>query len=226
MKTLFKALSVGLSLLLITLSVCSCRVTLTSEEDGLYDRKNEICYYNASTVYEPTELGKEYSTVKLSGGMTVQMYVIPGVDPAVMLATQYHNLVYASDYTLPTLREMAPTAVHICMEGTTTMHVLHTISESSDIDRLVNAYADAPDMGNPGYGILRNFHIRFESPEYPGFYYALTYVEYAQDVVIDDVSYGRYFLISLFDGIYAPVDDTIHRAMGLDDAETTDTQDA
>ena len=42
-------------------------------------------------------------------------------------------------------------------------------------------------------------------------------MEYDEDVEIDGVSYGRYFLRSAFEGIFIPVGDEIHKSMGFAD---------
>ena len=44
-------------------------------------------------------------------------------------------------------------------------------------------------------------------------------MEFSQNVVIDEIDYGRYFLQSTFDGVFAPIPDTIHVALGYE-AET------
>ncbi len=213
----------ALTALTLSLSCTACSTTLKSDENGLYDKKNDIRYLMASTVYEAKARGKKYGEMKLTDDLSVDLYVIPDVEPTVMLATEDNDIVYASDNPPPTLQEMNPNELHVCVDGTTTAHVIHTISDAGAIARMVDAYTDAPAIGNPGYTAVRNFRIRFESPDYPGFYYTLTYVEYASDVVIDGVSYGRYFLMSLFDGIFAPIDGTIHESMGLDEDEATDS---
>ena len=58
--------------------------------------------------------------------------------------------------------------------------------------------------------------MRFESVQYPGFYYTLTYVEYANDLEIDGKSYGKYFLYNAFDQRFVPVGDEIHGVLGLE----------
>ena len=42
-------------------------------------------------------------------------------------------------------------------------------------------------------------------------------MEYSEDVEIDGVNYGRYFLRSAFEDIFIPVGDEIHKAMGFSD---------
>jgi hypothetical protein len=51
LTTLRKALIAGLACLTCVLSLASCRVNLTSGENGLYDDKNKITYCHASPAY-------------------------------------------------------------------------------------------------------------------------------------------------------------------------------
>ncbi len=225
MKFIRKMLALSAAIALVALSAVACgkKVTLTPGENGLYDEKNEVRYYNASTVYEATARDKEYGTLQLGEGLSFKLYTIPGVDPTRMLATEDNDIVYASTYTLPTLKDMAPTTLNICMDGATTAYVIASVTDKSAIDAVIDDYLNAPEgVRNPGFTPIRNFRVRFESPDHPGFFYTLTYVELAEDLVIDDISYGRYFLQSLFEGTFAPVDDTIHKALGISDAETAD----
>ncbi len=221
-----RALSLAMATLCMGLCLASCKTTLKPGENGLYDEKNDIRYINASTVYEAKELGKEYGVLKLTDDISYKLYTIPEVDPTQMLATEDKDIVYAAGVKIPTLSEMAPTALFICMDTAESVFVIGEELTQSKIDAVVAAYENAPDIPNPGYTPVRNFTIRFESLEHPGFFYKLTYVEYAEDVEIDGKSYGRYFLMSLFDGVYAPVDDTIHNVLGDNTAADTETQTA
>ena len=57
-----KALLIGLVSLLCLSCLSSCGVTLQSGTNGLYDKKNDISYCHASTVYEAISLVKEYNS--------------------------------------------------------------------------------------------------------------------------------------------------------------------
>ncbi len=217
-----RPLTATLSVLLLALSLASCKTTLEPGENGLYDDKKDIRYINASTVYEAKELGDEYGVLKLTENESYKLFTIPDVAPEKMLATEDRDIVYASDIKLPTLSEMAPTALFICMDTASNVFVVDEILNQKQIDALIRAYESAPDIQNPGFTPTRNFRVRFESLEHPGFFYSLTYVEFAEDIEYDGKSYGRYFLQSIFDGIFAPVDDTIHKVLGDNPAETAD----
>ncbi len=219
MTFLRKLCLTGLALFLCALSVSACKVTLESGEGGLYDKKNDVYYYHASTAYEAVGLGEEHGTLKVTDNISYKLHLIPGIDPREMVATEDGNILYASTLTLPTVTEMNAAELHICMDGATTVHIIHTVTDKSVIGALAAAYENAPDIKNPGYTPVCNYRVRFESPDYAGFYFTLTYVEFAEDIIIDDVSYGRCFFQNLFDGVFAPVDDTIHNALGLGTVE-------
>ena len=216
MKFTRKLATVALAALLCVtpLTLASCKSTLKPGEGGLYDDKTDVSYYHASTVYEATARGEEYGSLQVTDSLSYKLYVIPGVDPVEMLATEENNILHASTLTLPTLTEMNATTLNVCMDGATTAHVVHTMYDKAAIATIAEAYESAPDIENPGFTPIRTFRVRFASPDYAGFYYTLTYVEFAENIVIDGTDYGRYFLQSLFDGIFAPIPDTIHVALG------------
>ena len=212
-----KTLTVGLSAVLCALSLASCKTTLKPGDNGLYDSQNKITYSHASTVYEATALTKEYGKLALSSQESYVLYTIPGADPTQMLATEDFNIVYAAGYTMPTLLEMAPTVLHICVDSSETIREVHAIDDSVAIASLVQDVITGKNLSYPAASPLRTYKARFASTQYPGFYYTLTYVEYAEDVEIDGENYGRYFLRSAFEGIFIPVGDEIHKSMGFTD---------
>ena len=212
-----KTILVSLAALLCALSLASCKATLKPGENGLYDSQNKITYSHASTVYEATALVKEYGKLALTDKESYALYTIPGMDPTEMLATEDYNIVYAEGVTMPTLLEMAPTILRICVDSSETVREIHKLDDSVAIASLVSDFTTGKSLSYPAGSPLRSYKARFESTQYPGFYYSLTYVEYAEDVEIDGVSYGRYFLRSAFEDIFIPVGDEIHRALGYTD---------
>ena len=219
MKALFlkKSLLILLAVVLVALSLASCKTTLKPGDKGLYDQQKDITYNHASTVYEAVSLVKEYGKLAVTSKESYTLYTVPGTDPTEMLATEDYNILYATGYTMPTLLEMAPTVVHICSNASDMVYELCRMDDTVDISSIVMAVTTGENVPYPATGSLRSYKICFESPQYPGFYYSLTYVEYSQDLEIDGVNHGRYFLRSAFEGIFIPVGDEIHRAMGFTD---------
>ena len=210
MKSIHRILSLTLALL-ACVSLVSCGVTLQSGTDGLRDEKNDVSYVHASTTYEAIALLKEYGKLKVTASESYALYTIPGMDPTVMLATEDFNIVYASDYELPTLADMMPTILRLC----TDTHEMKRMEDAEAVTALVAAYTSGESVSYPGTTPIRSYKARFESTKYPGFYYTLTYVEYASELEIDGVSYGKYFLYDAFSQRFVPVGDEIHSALGL-----------
>ena len=215
--SLRKPLLILLAVTLCALSLASCKTTLKPGDNGLYDNQNKITYCHASTVYEATALVKEYGKLALTSKESYDLYTIKGADPTEMLATEDYNIVYAAGLTMPTLLEMAPTILHICTDSSTTVHEVHRMEDSVSIASIVTNFTAGENLSYPAGSPLRSYKVRFESTQYPGFYYTLTYVEYASDVEIDGVNHGRFFLRSAFEGIFIPVGDEIHKALGYTD---------
>lgn len=216
MKRFFRITTVALVLLLLGGMLVSCGVTLKPGDQGLYDKQNKITYVNASTVYEAVALVQEYGTLKLNSKVSYKLYTIPGTDPEKILATEEADILHSADVTMPTLIEMMPTLLHVCVDGTTSSSEILLYDDPVGILRLAQAYCNGESVPYLGTSPLRTYRARFESPNHPGFYYTLTYMEYSSDQVIDGVNHGKYFLYSAFDGRFVPVDSTIHTALKLD----------
>ncbi len=212
-----KSLLTLLAAVLCALSLSACKTTLKPGENGLYDDKNKITYSHASTVYEATALVKKYGKLALSSKESYELYIIPGADPTEMLATEDYNIVYAEGTAMPTLTEMAPTILRICVDSSENVREVGTVSDGAAVISLVQAFTNGENLPYPAASPLRSYKVRFESVKYPGFFYTLTYVEYGDDVEIDGVNHGRYFLRSAFESIFVPVGDEIHKAMGFAD---------
>ena len=189
-----KTILVALAALLCALALASCKATLKPGENGLYDKQTQITYSHASTVYEATKLVKEYGKLALTPKESYALYIVPGAAPTEILATEDFNIVYAAGITMPTLLEMAPSILHICTDSTEAVHELHRMEDVIVLASIVTDFTSGKNLPYPAGNPLRSYKVRFESVQYPGFYYTLTYVEYAEDVEIDGVSYGRSFL--------------------------------
>ena len=212
-----KTLLILLAVTLCALSLASCKTTLQPGDNGLYDKQSKITYSHASTVYEATALVKEYGKLALTPKESYDLFTIPGTDPTRMLATEDYNIVYAAGITMPTLLEMAPTVIHVCTDSTATVHEIQRIEDTVAVASIVTDFTAGENLSYPAGSPLRSYKVRFESTQYPGFYYTLTYVEYASDVEIDGENHGRFFLRSAFEGIFIPVGDEIHKALGYTD---------
>ena len=99
------------------------------------------------------------------------------MDPAKWLCEEGKTVFYADGVTLPTLTEMAPEQVHLCIEQASTM-VLSTITDAEDIHALIDVWLNGEEVVYTGLEPNVNLRVKFESASYPGLYYSLIYLEY------------------------------------------------
>ncbi len=216
MRSLRSALAVILAALLCTLSLVSCQHTLEVGEQGIYDEKNNVHYMYAAPVYEAVSKDEAFGTLKLNENVSIELFTIPNTDPAQMLANEDLNILHATTVTMPTLTEMEPKTVHICIDGSDKAYELFAIDDAEDVRTLVKICEEGESLFEhyPATTPTKNYRVRFSSEKYPGMYYTLTYVEYASDVEIDGESFGRRFFLHTTAKIFIPAGDIIHHASG------------
>lgn len=210
-STVKKALLLGLAALML-ISMSACKVNLQSGANGLYDKQHDVTYCHASPVYEAISLQKEYGKLTVTDTESYTLYTIPGMDPTEMLATEDFNIVYADTLDMPSLLDMTPTILRVCRDSVE----VRRIEDAVVVAGLVGDYTNGESIPYPGTTPLRSYKVRFESVNYPGFYYTLTYVEYADDLIIEDTNHGKYFLYNAYDQQFVPVSDAIHKGLGLE----------
>lgn len=206
------------ALLLATLLFSSCGMTLQRSENGYVDKEG-VTWQHASTCYQAVSLGEKLGKLAVADKTTYEIYEIPDMDASLWMATEEGNVLYADGVTLPTLADMAPASMEVCVENTTT-YVIHTMTDTEALASVISAYTEHEPVLYLGLPVYKTYRIRFLSPDYPGLYYSLTYVEYAEDYVIEDRNYGKYFLYDRFDQNFVPIGDEIHNALGLGEEET------
>ncbi len=220
-------MTLALALLLCALSMTSCKVRLEVGESGIYDEKNDVRYIYAPPVYEAVDKEEEYGTLKLNENVSIDLFTIPDTDPIHMLTTTDLDILHASDLPMPTLAEMNPSSVHICVDGSDKSYELFAITDPASIEQLVQICSESESLYEyyPAKTPTRNYRVRFASETYTGIYYTLTYVEYASDVEIDGVSYGKYFFLHTTAKIFIPAGDIIHTAGNYDEEDTSEGTD-
>ena len=92
--------------------------------------------------------------------------------------------------------------------------MVYHMTDAEQIASIVSAFEGNEKIKYPAIHASRSYRIHFESERYPGLYYTLTYLEYAEDYVVEDTNYGKYFLYNPFDQIFVPVGDEIYQALG------------
>ena len=121
---------------------------------------------------------------------------------------------------MPTLTEMKPDAVQVCAYRQS-IHVLRTVTGADILSDAVRAYTEGENIEYLGLEAQHSYKLRFTSAAYPALYFSLLYIEYGEDMVLDGVNYGRYFLRGVFDGRFVAVGDGLHQLMF--GGETTET---
>lgn len=192
MKKAIRILTAALAGVVLTVSLGACsrlhKVAFDKEAGGYVDSRTGIVYLDAPGCYEPVAIGEEYARLTYDGQGGVVFHEVGGLDPAKWLCEQGKTVFYAKGETLPTLREMAPEKVHLCIEEVNTM-VLTTVTDAADIAALVDAWENGNEVTYSGAEPTVNLRVKFESSAYPSLYYSLIYLEYGDG---QKVLYDRY----------------------------------
>ena len=93
-------------------------------------------------------------------------------------------------------------------------------AEQTGIAKVLREYLEGESIPQPIRAAEQNLRLRLASEEYPFLYYRLTYLEYANDVIVYttdeqgneiETNYGKYFIFNRDDGRFVPVGDTVHK---------------
>ena len=218
MKDIKNTLVHILALCLVPVMLCLASCGMTLKEIGssqAQDKDSGKIWKHASTCYEAIELGDKVGKLQVNNKQSYELCEIVDMDAQCWLATEEKHILYTSDVTLPTLDQMQPTSMLICVENETS-RVIHNMQDAQKLSALVAAFTQNGSITYPATSVERSYRVRFTSPTYPGIYYSLTYIEYAYDYTIEDKNYGKYFLYNAFDQVFVPVGDEIHTALGLE----------
>ena len=190
-KNLIRTAALLMSVLMLTASLSSCRlhkVSFDAQNNRYIDTRTSISYTDAPGCYEPVAIGKEYAKISYGRKATVTLHEVGNMDPAQWLCEEGKSVFYAEGVILPTLNEMAPEKVHLCIEEAITM-VLTTVTDAADIAALIDAWQNGEEVTYTGLEPTVNLRVKFESEKYPGIYYSLIYLEYSDG---SKVLYDRY----------------------------------
>lgn len=190
-KQIIRVLTLALACVMLVGSLTACRLHKVAydKEDNVYaDSRTGIRYIDAPGCYEPVAIGKEYARMTYNGKTAVVFHEVGNMDPAKWLCEEGKTVFYAEGEKLPTLTEMAPEKVHLCIEEASTM-VLSTITDAGDISALIDVWLNGEEVPYTGLEPSINLRVKFESQTYPGLYYSLIYLEYGDGT---KVLYDRY----------------------------------
>lgn len=167
------------------LSACAGLPSLDRSGDKVIDKKSGITYYYAPSVYRPTSYskdavftdGKNHSYRKVAD----RNGNFAAIDELIYDYTS-DSLLYSPKSPLPTLEQMAPSTLRFYYEDTVA-NLLHSDTNTENIARIIEIYRSGINCKSPDATVGDIYTITFTSEELPFFAYALTYVEYTQDVL-------------------------------------------
>lgn len=179
MKHIRKMLAATALALTFSLTACASTISLNPEGGLYHDTENGVAYAMAPMCYEPQAIGDAYASFK-SGSIKVVLYEVEGLDPTDYLTEEYSgasSMFVASDIALPDLTGFKPTTIHMCVQSNSVWEFA-TVTDQAEIDEVVRAFTEGESVPYPATTPAADLRFKFESPDYPGLYYNLVYVDY------------------------------------------------
>ncbi len=213
-----RSLCFVLALIPVMLLLASCGSGATFKEAGgrdVVDSASGKTWHHASACYEAVELGESVGKLQVTKKESYNLHQIKDMSPDAWLATEDGFVLYSHGTTLPTLQEMQATAMTIYAD-TESATKLHHITDAQSLAGIMTQYIPDNTITYPSRTPIRSYSLKFASESYPGLYYCLTYIEYADDYTLGDVNYGKYFLYNRSDKVFVPMDDSIHAILGIE----------
>lgn len=157
---------------MLTMSACSSLVKIEYKDNYFVDSAHKIQYDMASVSYEPVSVGAEYAQC----GKTL-LYEIPGAEPTEWLTEAYEgigSIFFSTEIALPTLAEMKPNNIQICVTNVKTISI-GSVTEQSDIDDIVDVLTNGEEVMTPPKG--DSYDLKFLSEVYPFLQYSVVYIK-------------------------------------------------
>jgi len=183
MKKLAKnALASVLILSAFFLQGCSNSLLKLTYEGDQFINKREKLYYNyAPAPYEPVGMGEAYAHCN---SPELTLYEITGMDPRNWLTEEIAGssttVFYNADIKLPTLTELDPDKIFICV-GTEKIFSIATIDDKEAIDEIIRVFEEGEKAVWPLVNATQTYHLKFYSEKNaPAIYYNLIYGEFAE----------------------------------------------
>lgn len=187
MKKISRILAAVFSFLFLLASCSSSPIRLTYEDGRLVHSGKKLSYQAAPLNYEPVAIGEEYAVY---GKANFPLYEIVGLDPKEWLTEANSGatttVFYGEGVTLPTLREMDPTELYVCVNGLITF-ADRVVTDKHAIDRMIDLFENGEQVTWPLSGSIRTYELKFHSPErWPRIYYNLTFGEFPEGMFLYD----------------------------------------
>ena len=186
MKQFAKFAAAALAVLLLFAS-CSGPVTLTYENGRLVHKGKKLSYQAAPLNYEPVAIGEEFAVY---GKTKTPLYEIIGLDPKQWLTEANSGttttIFFGEGVTLPSLREMKPTEIYVCVNGSIT-YAEWIVRDSEVIGSMIDLFENGEQIDWPLAGSIRTYELKFYSPDlWPRLYYNLTFSEFPEGMFLYD----------------------------------------
>ena len=172
---------------LLFVSCASGSVKLTYEDGKLINNAKRLSYSPAPLNYEPAAIGEEYAVY---GRTQTPLYEIIGLDPKDWLTEANTGttttVFYGSKITLPSLREMDPDEVFVCINGAIT-YAQATVTDQEAIGAMIDLFENGEQADWPLTDSVRIYELKFHSSEnWPYIYYNLTFGEFPEGKFLYD----------------------------------------
>ena len=172
------------ALLLIS---CGGSVKLTYENGQLINKSKHLAYTPAPLNYEPTAIGEEYAVY---GKTATPLFEIIGLDPKEWLTEantgSTTTVFYGSGITLPTLREMDPDELYVCINGAITF-AQSIVRDKAAIDAMIDLFETGEQVDWPLTDSVRIYELKFHSTKgWPCISYNLTFGEFPEGKFLYD----------------------------------------
>jgi len=186
---------IAAALILSALFLQSCSgslVNLTYKDGQLINKRLKLSYNAAPNCYEPVSIGEAYGYY---GDIDMTLYEITGLEPDEWLTQEYAGtattIFYDEDIVLPTLSEMDPGKIFVCLNEAITFCVA-TVEDEAVIDEIIRLYETGEEAEWPLIDSKIIYNLKFLSEEkYPHIYYNLIYGEFPEGNFIYERSTKR-----------------------------------
>ena len=174
--------------ILILCAACSSKpVELTYENGQLINKRKHLAYSPASINYEPAAIGEEYAVY---GKTKTPLYEIVGLDPKVWLTEANTGttttVFYGGTDPLPTLREMDPDEIYVCLNGNIT-YAMSVVKDKAVIGELIDLFENGEQIDWPLTDSVRIYELKFHSTtQWDRIYYNLTFGEFPEGMFLYD----------------------------------------
>ena len=204
-----------LAAFLLSFAACAKVGVLTADENGGYiNDKNGVRYYAAPGSYDVKGYLSE-GPVALNDG--INFYQVDGTSGEKWLySPDFGILLYAESETLPTLEDLSPNKMDICLDDGEKMITALEVENVSNISAILEAYNNGETLLYSGKKSNYKFYLKLTSAEYPWLIYNLEFMQYAEDLIVyskdengevTEKNYGKNFIYNRHEKRFVAIGD-------------------